>query len=82
MVHLPEIGIKGNTHFPFSDMNNQEIAVLLEKWLHEKKTGYLKLAKTRTNNLCVFYFCSACFQSRRFYYGDKLLQACTGSRCT
>ena len=82
VVHLPEIGIKGNRHFPFSDMNNQEIAVLLEKWLHEKKTGYLKLAKTRTNNLCVFYFCSACFQSRRFYYGDKLLQACTGSRCT
>ena len=37
VVHLPEIGIKGNTHFPFSDMNNQEIAVLLEKWLHEKK---------------------------------------------
>lgn len=82
VVHLPEIGIKGNTHFPFSDMNNQEIALLLEKWLHEKKTGYLKLAKTRTNNLCVFYFCSACFQSRRFYYGDKLLQAYTGSRCT
>ena len=37
VVHLPEIGIKGNTHFPFSDMNNQEIAVVLEKWLHEKK---------------------------------------------
>lgn len=37
VVHLPEIGIKGNTHFPFSDMNNQEIALLLEKWLHEKK---------------------------------------------
>ena len=37
VVHLPEIGIKGNTHFPFSDMNNQEIAVVLEEWLHEKK---------------------------------------------
>ena len=22
VVHLPEIGIKGNTHFPFSDLNN------------------------------------------------------------
>jgi hypothetical protein len=37
VVHLPEIGIKGNTHFPFSDMNNQEIAVVLGEWLHEKK---------------------------------------------
>ena len=36
MVHLPEIGIKGNTHFPFSDLNNLEIADLLSKWFHEK----------------------------------------------
>lgn len=36
VVHLPEIGIKGNTHFPFSDLNNLEIADLLSKWLHEK----------------------------------------------
>jgi hypothetical protein len=26
LVHLPEIGIKGNTHFPMSDLNNLEIA--------------------------------------------------------
>ena len=26
LVHLPEIGIRGNTHFPFSDLNNLEIA--------------------------------------------------------
>ncbi|MBY0537104.1 MAG: alpha/beta fold hydrolase [Chitinophagaceae bacterium] len=37
IVHLPEIGIKGNTHFPFSDLNNVEIANLMEKWLIEKK---------------------------------------------
>ncbi len=37
VVHLPEIGIKGNTHFPFSDLNNQEIANLMAKWLEEKK---------------------------------------------
>jgi hypothetical protein len=37
LVHLPEIGIKGNTHFPFSDLNNIEIANLLSKWLKEKK---------------------------------------------
>ncbi|MGC1240763.1 MAG: alpha/beta hydrolase, partial [Chryseosolibacter sp.] len=37
LVHLPEIGIKGNTHFPFSDLNNLEIAGLMSKWLTKKK---------------------------------------------
>jgi hypothetical protein len=37
VVHLPEVGIKGNTHFPFSDLNNIEIANLMSKWLKEKK---------------------------------------------
>jgi pimeloyl-ACP methyl ester carboxylesterase len=37
LVHLPKIGVKGNTHFPFSDLNNLEIAELMEKWLAEKK---------------------------------------------
>lgn len=37
LIHLPEIGIKGNTHFPFSDLNNLEIADLLSKWLKIKK---------------------------------------------
>jgi hypothetical protein len=36
VVHLPEIGIKGNTHFPFSDLNNVEIADLLSAWLKKK----------------------------------------------
>lgn len=36
LVHLPEIGIRGNTHFPFSDLNNIEIADLLSKFLKEK----------------------------------------------
>jgi pimeloyl-ACP methyl ester carboxylesterase len=36
LVHLPEIGIKGNTHFPFSDLNNLEIADLLSAWLKDK----------------------------------------------
>jgi hypothetical protein len=36
VVHLPEIGIKGNTHFPFSDLNNIEVADLMSKWLKEK----------------------------------------------
>lgn len=37
VVHLPEIGIKGNTHFPFSDLNNVEIADLMSEWLKSKK---------------------------------------------
>ena len=36
LIHLPTIGIKGNTHFPFSDLNNIQIADLLSKWLKEK----------------------------------------------
>lgn len=36
VVHLPEIGIKGNTHFPFSDLNNIEIADLMSEFLKEK----------------------------------------------
>jgi len=36
IVHLPEIGIYGNTHFPFSDLNNVEIADLMSKFLKEK----------------------------------------------
>jgi pimeloyl-ACP methyl ester carboxylesterase len=36
VVHLPETGIKGNTHFPFSDLNNIEIAGLMSEWLSEK----------------------------------------------
>jgi pimeloyl-ACP methyl ester carboxylesterase len=36
VVHLPELGIRGNTHFAFSDTNNVEIANLLSKFLAEK----------------------------------------------
>ena len=36
LVHLPEIGIKGNTHFPFSDLNNVRIADLMSEWLKKK----------------------------------------------
>jgi len=36
VVHLPEIGIKGNTHFPFADLNNIEVADQLSKFLQEK----------------------------------------------
>lgn len=36
VIHLPEVGLHGNTHFPFSDLNNIEVADHLSKWLHEK----------------------------------------------
>lgn len=36
VVHLPEIGIRGNTHFPFSDLNNLEVADLLSQFLAKK----------------------------------------------
>ncbi|MGN0871068.1 MAG: hypothetical protein ACI4UV_07750, partial [Victivallales bacterium] len=36
VLSLPELGIKGNTHAAFADLNNLEIADLLEKYLHEK----------------------------------------------
>lgn len=37
VVHLPEIGIRGNTHFPMSDMNNRQTADQMSKFLSEKK---------------------------------------------
>ena len=37
VVHLPEIGIHGNTHFPFSDLNNLKIADLMYTFLENKQ---------------------------------------------
>lgn len=39
VVHLPEIGIHGNTHFPFSDLNNAEIAEHMAGFLLRKGLG-------------------------------------------
>jgi pimeloyl-ACP methyl ester carboxylesterase len=36
VVHLPAIGIRGNTHFPFSDRNNLQIADQVSNFLAEK----------------------------------------------
>lgn len=36
VIHLPEIGIHGNTHFPMSDLNNIKMADIMSKWLDEK----------------------------------------------
>lgn len=37
IIHLPKIGIYGNTHFPMSDLNNIDIANVILEWLHEQK---------------------------------------------
>jgi len=36
VVMLPEIGIKGSTHFMMADLNNREVANAMEKWMKEK----------------------------------------------
>jgi len=35
-VHLPTLGIRGNTHFLFSDLNNAQIADLVSEFLRTK----------------------------------------------
>lgn len=37
LVHLPEIGVRGNTHFPFSDLNNIQVADQVSQFLAEQK---------------------------------------------
>ena len=36
VTHLPEVGIKGKTRFPFSDLNNVQIADLVSPFLKDK----------------------------------------------
>lgn len=36
IIHLPEVGIKGNTHFIMSDLNNLEVEAHITKWLKSK----------------------------------------------
>ena len=37
VIRLPDVGIHGNSHFPFAERNNQEVAKALKNWLSEKK---------------------------------------------
>jgi len=36
IMHLPEIGVRGNTHFLMSDLNNTRIADMMYDWLVKK----------------------------------------------
>ena len=42
LLHLPDIGIRGNTHFLMSDLNNREIAELVDAWLKKRVPGAVK----------------------------------------
>ena len=35
VIHLPDMGIKGNSHFMFQEKNNAEIADLVAEWLNK-----------------------------------------------
>ena len=37
LVELPQIGIKGNTHFLMSDLNNNDLVDLLVRWFEENR---------------------------------------------
>lgn len=37
VVHLPEVGVRGNTHFPFSDLNNVTVADLMSRFLAQNR---------------------------------------------
>lgn len=36
VFELPDIGLKGNTHFPFADLNNEQVADQMSRFLHVK----------------------------------------------
>jgi hypothetical protein len=47
LLHLPTVGVRGNTHFPFSDLNNGAVADQLSKFLHKRALD--KLVKAANN---------------------------------
>lgn len=36
VLHLPDAGLRGNTHIPFADLNNEAVAKELSRWLQRK----------------------------------------------
>jgi hypothetical protein len=47
VVHLPEAGIRGNTHFPFSDLNNLEIAIGSSQTMTEPAADPISALRSR-----------------------------------
>lgn len=43
VLHLPDAGLRGNTHIAFADLNNEAVAELLSDWLKRKGLdGFVK----------------------------------------
>jgi len=40
LIHLPDLGIRGNSHFLFSDLNNDQIADLVSEFLAKKNLDH------------------------------------------
>ena len=36
LLELTQLGITGNTHFAFTDINNAQVAALISEYLHEQ----------------------------------------------
>ena len=36
IVYLPDVGVTGSTHFMMADLNNIEVADVMERWLKSK----------------------------------------------
>jgi hypothetical protein len=36
ILHLPDVGLFGNSHFMYSDLNNVAVADQLERFVHRK----------------------------------------------
>jgi hypothetical protein len=45
LLFLPQAGLRGNTHFPFSDLNNLAVADLLLKYLKSSRLDYYPKGK-------------------------------------
>lgn len=55
VIHLPEMGIKGNTHFPFSVLNNTQVADLVSQFIEQKIYNNSRLLWTVS---IIYEFCS------------------------
>ncbi|MBS7576372.1 MULTISPECIES: hypothetical protein [unclassified Enterococcus] len=39
LLRLPDLGFKVNTYFMFQDLNNQEVANIIDDWLKKHQLG-------------------------------------------
>lgn len=58
-IKLADIGIRGNGHFSYLEMNNLEIAAVAEEWISQHAEAYRTLARA-VNLECVGVQCGIC----------------------